>query len=356
MLLLANLAFAVPVKNVGHFEGRQSNTIEGVGLVTGLRGTGDSIRMTATMEAIAEQLRDKGTPITSDDLISRNAALVLVRASVPPGAKAETELDITVSAVGDAKSLEGGMLMSTYLTGPDPNIIYASASCSGLIIGGFTATGGGDSSRKNHPTVGTCSNGAVLDQAIPTLDYRDQEIITYLLDTPSFGTAVNLADAINDYATQEIAFVVDDWSVDIYVPEDMQGPPVNRLLGEIERLDISVELPARVVVSERTGTVVMGADVTISPVAISHGGLTIEVDTDLQVSQPNILTGGNTAVVQTGNIAVGETGGQITMVEGTSVGDLVTALNAMGVKPRDLVTILSAMSAAGALNAELVVQ
>ena len=355
-MLLLSFALAAPVKDVGHFKGRQSNTIEGVGLVTGLRGTGDSARNVATYEAVAEQLRDKGTPITADDLNSKNVALVLVSARVPANADVETQLDITISAIGDAKSLEGGVLLSTYLTGPDPNLIYASADCTGVIIGGYTAGGAGDSSRKNHPTVGSCPKAATMNIGLPGLDFNGESVLTYKLDSPSFATAINVADAINAWYGEEVAFVVDDWSVDIEVPVDKQGRAVNRFMGEIEALDVHVDLPARIVVSERTGTVVMGADVTISPIAISHGGLTIEVDTQLEVSQPNILTGGNTAVVQNGSIEVRESSGQLTLVEGTSVGDLVVALNAMGVKPRDLVTILSAMSAAGALNAELVVQ
>ncbi len=355
MFLLTSVVLAVPAKNIGHFEGRQENRISGVGLVTGLRGTGDSTRNVATLDAMAEQLRDKGTPVTPEDLNSRNVALVMVEAIIPPDAKRTSELDIVVSAIGDAKSLEGGTLLETYLTGPD-NTVYASAGCSGLTIGGYSAGGAGDSSRKNHPTVGICQDGARVEREIPGMNYREMDRIIFLLDTPSFGTAVGMANSVNAFYGAEVAFPLDDWSIELVVPEDLAGPRVVYFMNEIGQVDVVVELPARVVVSERTGTVVMGADVTIGAVAISHGGLTIEVDTELEVSQPNILTGGNTAIIQNGSIEVTESTGQIHMVEGTSIGDLVTALNAMGVSPRDLITILNAIEAAGALNAELIVQ
>jgi len=355
MFLVTSLALAVPAKNIGHFEGRQTNRISGVGLVTGLRGTGDSIRNVATAEAVAEQLRDKGTPITADDLNAKNVALVIVEAAIPPNAKRTTELDIVVSAIGDAKSLEGGTLIETWLSGPD-ELIYARAGCNGLTVGGYSATGGGDSSRKNHPTVGICPDGAVLEREIAGLDYRELDHLVYLLDTPSFATSANLADAANTFFGAEIAFPVDDWSVEFAIPEELQGARVAYFIADVQQLDVVVVLPARVVISERTGTVVMGADVTISAVAISHGGLTIEVDTENQVSQPNILTGGSTVVVQNGSIEVSESNGQIHIVQGSSIEDLVAALNAMGVKPRELITILTAIEAAGALNAELVIQ
>lgn len=355
LLFLGSSADAARVKDVADIYGVRSNPVTGVGLVTGLNRTGDSLRSEATIQALLKQLQNQGITLSLDQLRSRNVALVSVHAEIPTSARPGAKVDVTVASTGDAMSLEGGVLQMTVLMAANRQA-YAIAS-GPLVIGGYNVEQGGNISRKNHPTVGRVPQGATVERANENrLALNQQPTLDWVLKNPDFTTANRLAERINETFEEslgeDIAFPIDEGTVRVSVPPDYQGRAV-ALVALIESVELDVDAPARVLINEKTGTVVMGSDVQIAPVAVAHGGLSIEIQRQNDVSQPGILSQGATTAVSNSTVSTTEGQGQLTLVSGATIGELVNALNAMGVTPRDLIQIMIAIQQAGALHAEL---
>jgi len=358
LLVLLPLALSAPdaeaarIKDIGAFYGKRDNQLVGSGLVVGLNRTGDSTRNEMTIRTLANRLQGLGMSLQQDDIVSRNVAVVMVTAEIRPDARTGTRLDITVSSTGDATSIEGGQLLNTPLYGADGRIYAVGAGS--VVVGGYAVVAGGDTSRKNHTTVGRVAAGALVEAEVPsTVDYNQNDVVEWVLGEPDFTTAVRVAEAIDGFFEASVARARDGGTVVLKVPEKFRGN-FALFASLVEAVEVKVDAPARVVVNERTGTVVMGAEVKIDSVAVAHGGLTIEVMRQQSVSQPNVLAQGETVVVSDSRVSANEEEGELVVVEGVTIGELVSALNSMGVTPRDLITILHAIRAAGALHAELV--
>jgi flagellar P-ring protein precursor FlgI len=341
------------VKDVARVYGVRENGLYGYGLVIGLNGTGDKSRSNPfTPQAIVSMLQRLGIAVPVDRLDGKNVAAVMVTAKLPPFARPGTLLDITVSSLGDATTLQGGTLLLTPLQGADGRV-YALAQ-GPLSVGGFAASGaGGDSVQKNHPTVGRVPGGAVVERELPVA--LDPAGIAFTLIQPDFTTAVRLARAINETSQAELARALDASTVVVQVPPADQGR-LAEFIARVEGARLTVDTPARVVINERTGTVIMGNQLRISTVAVSHGNLSISIGEEKQVSQPPPFAprGAETVVVPRSEVVIKEDKGQLAVVpEGASIGEVVQALNALGVTPRDLIAILQAIRQAGALMAEL---
>ncbi|NCG19048.1 MAG: flagellar basal body P-ring protein FlgI [Rhodobacterales bacterium] len=355
MLLFSSVANATRAKDIGDFYGIRENQLEGAGIVVGLQRSGDSTRNIAALRTLANKLRAVGISMNLEDLSSRNIALVMVSATLPPDTRPGSRLDVTVASTGDATSLEGGMLLWTPLTDQMGNIVAVGEGS--LIVGGFTVGANGGGARKNKPTVGLISGGAIVQIEVPNqVDYTALTNIDYILHKSDFTTAMRMADAVNaQFEGETVASAQSSSTINLVLPESFAGNFAG-FAAMIENTDLTVDTPARIVVNERTGTVVMGADVKISAVAVAHGGLTIEVRRANGVSQPGPSSGGTTAAVSNSIITANEEEGQLVLVEGIDIGELVAALNDMGVKPRELIVILQAMRSSGALHAEIVTQ
>lgn len=350
-ILCTPAADAARVKDVATLYGERQNPLLGYGLVVGLNRTGDSTQNAAAVRSLVNRLQGLGVTMSGSDIQARNAAVVMVTASLPAGVRPGSQIDVQVSSTGDARSLEGGILLLTPLFAA--NGMNVASAQGALTVGGYAVSTGGDSQIKNHPTVATVSRGATVEVEVPNaLDLSGATELDWVLDTPDFTNATRLADAIDASLGEPDARVVDGGTVRVRVPDTFLGRQPE-LVAKIEALTLDLDHAAIVVVNERTGTVVMGADITISPVAIAHGGLTIEVKDRTEVSQPGPLSHGETTPVQNHEIKVREAAGKVTLVEGVTVGDVVNALNAMGVSPRDLIVILQSMRAAGGLHAEI---
>lgn len=345
-------AWAVRAKDIGAFHGVRDNPLTGAGLVVGLKRTGDSTRNEASIRALASRLQGLGVSLSVDDIVARNVALVMVSATLGPDQRTGTRIDVNVASTGDATSLEGGFLLLTPLMGPDGNV-YAIAD-GPLIVGGYVADSVGSGSRKNTPTVGQAVSGGIVEREVASaIDLSTVTEVEFALSKPDFTTASRLAKAIDTAFETPIARPRSSSTVVIAIPSDYEGRFPD-FAAIIEAVEVDVDVAARVVVSERTGTVVMGADVRITPVAIAHGGLTIEVRRQNQISQPAPFSRGVTTPVSNADVKAEEAAGQLVLVEGVTIGDLVSALNRMGVTPRDLIVILQAIQSAGALHAEVV--
>lgn len=339
--------FAERLKDIAYIEGMRENQLVGYGLVVGLNGTGDKGK--ATLQSITNMLLRMGLTVNPKDIKAKNAASVMVTATLPPFPRNGNRIDAIVSALADAKNLEGGTLLMTPLRGPDGKV-YGMAQ-GPVSIGGFSAGGGGASIQKNHPTVGRVPNGVLIEREV-TFDLNDRKEIKVLLREPDFTVASNAMREINRALKGGYAEAVDPSTIRITVPESYQGRVVE-FVRLIEHVNVEVDRTARVVINERTGTVIIGENVKISPVAIAHGGLTIEVRTDFLVSQPEPFSRGKTTVVPETSLTAEEKKAHLMKVSGATLGEVVRALNAMGVTSRDLIAILQALKAAGALKAEL---
>lgn len=341
---------AARLKDIASVKGVRDNQVIGYGLVVGLDGTGDRDNTEFTVQSLSSLLAKMGIGVDVDAIRVRNVAAVMVTATLPPFARTGSRLDTVVSSMGDASSLEGGTLLMTPLFGPDGEI-YAIAQ-GPVSVGGFSAGGGGGSGvQKNHPTVGRLAGGAIVEREVP-YGIDDKREFQVALMRPDFTTAERTARAINQRFGDGTARPRDAGTLALQVPE-VFGADVVRFLAQVEALEVQPDRAARVVLNERTGTVVMGADVRVSTVAVSHGSLTVTISATNQVSQPGAFSPGQTVVVQNRDVETFEEESRLNVVEGTSIGDLVRGLNAMGVTPRDLIAILQAIKAAGALSAEL---
>lgn len=351
--LLASLpAHGARVKDLGAFYGVRDNQLSGAGLVVGLQRTGDSPRNEAAIRTLANRLQGLGVSLALDEIGSRNVALVMVTSTLGPDARQGSRLDAVVASTGDASSLEGGVLLLAPLLGTDGQV-HAVAE-GPLVVGGYRVSAAGSGARKNTTTVGRVPAGAVVEVEVPAaLDYAALTEIDYIVREPDFTTATRIAAAVDEAFGGSVAQARSASTVALTIPEDLRGQfPL--FAAQVEAVEVEVDTAARVVVNERTGTVVMGADVRVSPVAVAHGGLTIEVRRADAVSQPAPLSGGVTVQVGRSEVRAGEQEGQLLMVEGVQIGELVAALNDLGVRPRDLVAILQAIRSSGALHAEVV--
>jgi flagellar P-ring protein precursor FlgI len=350
-ICISQVAFAARLKDIADVEGVRPNQLLGYGLVVGLNGTGDG-KVDFTLKSISNMLEKMGVRVNPRDVKVKNVAAVMVTADLPPFARPGSKIDISLSSMGDAKSLQGGTLLFTPLKGADGNT-YAVAQGQ-VNLGGFSVSGGGDSAQKNHPTVAIIPEGAIVERAIP-FDLFQSKKVRIVLREADFTTMTRVVDGINRKLGRPVAIAVDSASVEVNLDPGYQVDPVG-LMALLEQVDVQQDVGAKVIVNERTGTIVMGEKVTISKVALAHGNLNIAVRSETTVSQPNALAGGTTAAVTNGDINVGEDTRALQVVGGeVTLGDVVSALNSLGATPRDLISIFAALKRAGALNAELVI-
>lgn len=343
---LPGVAGAVRIKDIASIKGIRNNQLIGYGLVVGLNGTGDKTGSAFTMQSLANMIERMGIQVTADNLKVKNVASVLVTARMKPFAKIGSTIDIVVSSVGDAKSLSGGTLILTPLKGVDGNV-YALAQ--GAIALGGAGSGG---AVKNHLLVARVAGGATVEREIP-LSLKHKKSITLSLFNPDFTTVTRVANEINRKVGTGVAKPQDSGSLLITVPQKMKGM-VPEFIAKIEGLHIRPDKSAKIVVNEKTGTVIIGANVNISTVAVAHGNLTITIKEKQEVSQPRPFAEGETVVKKDVDVELKEEDVQVMVLPGTStIGELVKALNAIGVTPRDLISIFQSIKAAGALQAEL---
>lgn len=344
------------VKDLGKVQGWRENVLVGTGIVTGLAGTGDSPANRATRQALSNVLSQFNLSVPPEQVSSRNVAVVVVSASLPAFARSGDTLDVSVSSSGDARSLLGGSLLLTALRAPNGRI-YALAQ-GPLSIGGHRYDANGNVVQKNHPTAGSVPNGATVEVGMPG-PVAAPSSVTFVLHEPDYTTAARVVAAINSQVAPGLARARDASGIEIDLPEFVQQDPV-AFLARVENVAVEPDRRARVVINERTGTVVAGGDVRISPIAISHGDLKISVATQTSVSQPAYLgrtgPGVATAIVSNSQLDVDETAG-VGFVKGAgTVADLVQSLARMKTSTRDVISILRAIKAAGALHGELIVQ
>lgn len=340
----------VLVRDVATVEGVRDNSLIGYGLVVGLKGTGDRQQTYFTVQTLASILARMGVQIPTASVRVNNIAAVFVTASLPPFARPGMHLDVVVSSSGDARSLEGGLLLLTPLYAADGQVFAAAQGP--LVVGGYSAGSAANAKQVNHPTVGRIPGGALVERD-SSLPLAGLDHLALLLNDANFSTAEEVSSAINREWSSPIAAVVDSRRIEIKVPAAATAS-IPALLARIENLEVEVRRRAKVVVNERTGTVVMGKDVHLGAVSILHGNISIEVTTDLAVSQPNPMASGRTEVVpQTRISALESPARNVELGEGASVEQLVTRLQAIGATARDVVSILQAIKAAGALEAEL---
>ena len=355
LVLTAGTASSAPrIKDLVEFEGVRGNDLVGYGLVVGLNGSGDGIRNAPfTEEALSNLLERLGVNVSGEEFRPKNVAAVIVTATLPPFARAGSRIDVTVSAIGDAKNLLGGTLIMTPLNAADGEI-YAVAQ-GPIIAGGVSAEGEAASAQIGVPTSGSIPGGARIEREVPfVLD--DLERVRLALREPDFTTASRIEQAINGALGRPVAAMNDSGT--IVLDLSAAGSRAARLIAAIENIEVAPSMKARVVVDQRSGTIVLGADVKISRVAISQGNLTIRVNETPIASQPNPFAEGETLELPRTDIAIDEDAdSRMALVEeNVTLADLVDGLNALGVGPRDMIDILKAIKAAGALHAELIVQ
>jgi flagellar P-ring protein precursor FlgI len=353
--LAAALADAAPrIKDIADFEGVRENQLVGYGLVVGLNGSGDTLRNSPfTRQSLASMLERLGVNTRDGNLNTRNVAAVMVTANLPPFASQGSRIDVTVSALGDARSLAGGQLLVTPLMGADQQV-YAVAQ-GALAVGGFSAEGAsGSSVTRGVPTAGRIASGALVERELP-FDLAGQNEVRLALRNPDFTTAQRMAAAIIAAVGDGAARAANPGAVIVRRPASYHGDMMS-LLSQIETLEVQVDQPARIVIDESTGVVVMGETVRVSTVAVAQGSLTVSVTETPRVSQPAPLSDGETVVVPQSGVTVDEDIGDLTVIEGgVPLRQLVDGLNALGVTPRDMISILQALKAAGAIQAEITV-
>jgi len=353
LVLLAAPLQASRIKDIADIEGVRSNQLVGYGLVVGLNGTGDGASTEFTTQSLVNMMERMGMRIDRDNVKVDNVAAVMVTAKLPPFAKVGTTLDVLVSSLGDADSLVGGTLIMTPLNGPDGQV-YAVAQ-GPLVVGALSFGGKAAKVQKNHPTVGRIPGGGIIEKEVGFELPHNQEL-NYRLRQPDFTTVSRMAAVINGYFKQNLAHAIDSASLKIAVDPNYSESLIE-FIALVERLEVQPDMAAKIVVNERTGTIVMGDNVRLSTVAVSHGNLNLVVSESALVSQPGPFGGqGQTAVVQQSNMTATEEAGNLIMLPmGASIGDVARALNAIGATPRDLIAIFQAIKAAGALHAELVI-
>lgn len=342
------------LRDVLDIEGVRTNDLVGYGIVVGLNGTGDSVRNAPfTEDSLTNILERLGMNVQGEEIRPNNVAAVLVTATLPAFARNGSSIDISVASIGDADSLEGGTLILTPLRGAD-NEVYAVAQGS-VMVSGLNVEADGARDTVGTPTTGAIPNGAIVEREIP-FDFNAQDTITLALHTPDFTTAARVEDTINSALGGPVAYMRDPGSIELNMAGNGGSPA--RILAAIENLPVKVETPARIVIDEKSGTIVLGQDVTISQVAIAQGNISIRVRENPVVVQPNPFAEGETIVLPRTDIAVGQTGNEniALLNENTTLSQLIEGLNALGVRPQEMADIIRAMKAAGAIHAELVVR
>jgi flagellar P-ring protein precursor FlgI len=340
------------VKDLVDVDGIRDNMLVGYGLVVGLNGSGDSLKNAPfTQQTLQTMLERMGVNTRGQTMQTKNTAAVMVTANLPAFAAQGTHIDVSVSALGDAKSLQGGTLLVTTLFGADGQI-YALGQ-GPVAIGGFTASGDAASVTRGVPTAGRISNGAIVEREIP-FALASETTLKLSLHNPDLTTATRIASAVNEYLGQNLADVSDPSTVHINVPTSYPHGVIG-LLTDVEQVKINPDQPAKVVIDEQSGVIVMGSDVRISTIAIAQGNLTIRVNETAEVSQPGPFSKGTTTTVPRTSIQVDDSKGNKMAVlkDGVSLQSLVDGLNALGVGPRDIISILQAIKAAGALQADI---
>ncbi|CAH6783091.1 MULTISPECIES: flagellar basal body P-ring protein FlgI [Vibrio] len=352
MLFLATSAHAARIKDVAKVAGVRSNQLVGYGLVTGLPGTGETTPFTdQTFNAMLQNFGIQLPPGTKPK--TKNVAAVIVTAELPAFSKQGQEVDVTVSSIGSAKSLRGGTLLQTFLKGLDGQV-YAVAQ-GNLVVSGFSAQGNdGSKIVGNNPNVGIISSGATVEQEIPT-PFGRGDYITFNLIQSDFTTAQRMADAVNNFLGPQMASAVDATSVKVRAPREISQRVA--FLSAIENIEFDpAEGSAKIIVNSRTGTIVVGKHVRLKAAAVTHGGMTVAIKENLNVSQPNAFSGGQTVVVPDSDIEVTEADGKMFKFEpGLTLDDLVRAVNEVGAAPSDLMAILQALKQAGAIEGQLII-
>ena len=371
-LATSSVAGAARIKDIATIKGIRPNQLFGYGLIVGLNGSGDKGGTGFTIQGLANMLKRMGIHISARDVKVNNVAAVIVSGTLPPFARIGKKIDVTISSIGDAKSLQGGTLLLTPLKGVDGQV-YALAQ-GPLSVGGFAAGGSsGGGVTKNHPTVGRISGGATVEKEVP-FSIGNRSELTLILNNPDFMTVTRISETIDARFGGDLTRPLDSGTVEISIPDHFRNRVV-ALLAELGNLDVTPDSVAKIIVNEKTGTVVIGENVRISRVAVAHGNLSIQIDETKEVSQPSsfgpkppeagagpvqmsdgVIVAPGSATIVTPETSVSiqeEKNGLVLLSGGKTVGDLVKTLNAIGVTPRDLITILQTMKAAGALQAEL---
>ena len=369
-VIVPSAGYSARIKDITSIKGIRQNQLLGYGLIIGLNGTGDKGGTKFTIQGLVNMLEHMGVHVDPDEVKVKNVAAVVVSAKLPPFARVGKKIDVTLSSIGDAKSLQGGTLLLTPLKGVDGKV-YALAQ-GPISIGGYSAGGAaGGGVTKNHPTVGKISGGANIEKEIP-LSIMSQNEMTIMLNNPYFNTADRAAKAINLRIGENVAEAIDPGTLKFSIPEKFQNNVVN-LIAQVGEIQVEPDSIAKVIVNEKTGTVVVGENVRIQKVAVAHGNLSINIKENKNVSQPQpfapsgagvaprqmrdgtvVAPGGSTVVTSESQVAVAEENSRLLLIpKGRTIGELVNALNAIGVTPRDLITILQAIKAAGALQGEL---
>lgn len=339
---------ATRLKELVSLEGVRDNQLMGYGLAVGLAGTGDRRQTVFSAQSLTNLLERMGLTVSPTAIQVKNTAAVMITATLPPYAQTGARIDVTAAAMGDASSLQGGILLMTGLKGPDDQV-YAVAQ-GPLVIGGFVAGGAANAQVVNHPTVGRIPNGAIIERPAPTASLGAQ--MKLQLHRADFATSARVAEAINK-RFGPVAHAENAVVVTLSLPKDYSQRPTE-FVADMERLTIESDRDAKIVVNERTGTIIMGKEVQIAPVAIMQGNLNVEIQTSLTVSQPNALGGGTSQVIPQTNVGVKqEQARNIVLKQGATVEELVRALAAIGSTPRDIISILQNLKAAGALDAIL---
>lgn len=361
LIALAVAAFAPSaaagsrIKDIATLQSSRDNQLVGYGLVIGLQGTGDGLRNAPfTEQSIRAMLENLGIASQDEAVRSANVAAVIVTATLPAFVQSGARIDVNVASLGDASSLKGGTLVMTPLRAPDGEI-YAVAQ-GPVIVSGFSAQGAAETLTQGVPTSGRVPNGAIVERQVPATLNSDTKL-TLQLRNPDFSTAIRITDAINEYAVsrfgKKVATELDSRNISIHRP---QGISSARFFAELENIIVHSDTPARVVVDERTGTIVIGQDVQISRVAVSHGTLTVRVTELPRIVQPAPFSDGQTAVEPFTNIDAEQPDARVALLDGPDLETLVAGLNRLGVKPDGIIAILQGIKTAGALQAELVVQ
>ena len=351
VLLTTTSAHAIRIKDLASFEGVRDNQLMGYGLVVGLNGSGDSDQAKIQTQSVVNMLERMGITTSVNDIKVKNIAAVMVTATLPPFAKQGNRLDVLVSSIGDAKSIAGGMLIMAPLKGAD-NQIYAVAQGS-ILTNSFAFGGQSATAQKNHPTAGRIPNGALIERELPN-SLAGKTVLNLNLNVADFTTASRIVTVINDKFKSAVAVSNDPGSVALTIPAAYAQRAVE-FVAALERLEVKPDVSSKVVLNERTGTIVMGENVRISTVAITHGNLSLIIKETPQVSQTAPLsTTGETKVVSRTDLKVEEENRRLMVLqEGVTIGEVVRSLNQMGVTPRDLISILQAIKAAGALQADI---
>ncbi len=345
----------VRLKDLVEIEGVRGNDLVGYGLVVGLDGTGDGLRNSPyTEEALSSLLERLGINVQGEEFRPKNVAAVLATATLPPFARTGMQIDVTVSAIGDAKSLRGGTLIMTPLNAADGQIY--SVAQGPILVSGFSAEGEGSSITEGVPTAGTIPNGGRIERELP-FDFDELENVTLTLRSPDFTTASRIETAVNTAVGKSIATMLDATAVRLELDPQFRSPA--HMMSAVENIGINPAQKARIVVDQRSGTIVLGSDVRISSVAVAQGNLSIRIDETPQAVQPNPFSkGGETVVLPRTDISIDDRPDRhIGLInENVTLADLVSGLNALGVSPREMIDILKSIKSAGALHAELVVQ